>query len=88
MLEQRTFWLSETLDKPSKGWDAALPRVCTTVRLKHKKSQRIFTQMNVHFDHIGVEARLQSAKQQVAFAQPYLHAGEAVFLIGDFNTTS
>lgn len=87
MLEQRTFWLSETPDQPSKGWDAALPRVCTTVRLKHKKSQRIFTLMNVHFDHIGVEARLQSAKQLVAYAQPYLQAGETVFLMGDFNAT-
>ena len=27
LLESGTFWLSETPDRPSKGWDAALPRI-------------------------------------------------------------
>src|SRR5690606_20269831 len=27
------FWLSETPDIPSKGWDAAITRICTWIRL-------------------------------------------------------
>ena len=38
VLKKRTFWLSETPDQPSKGWDAALPRICTTVLLEMKSS--------------------------------------------------
>ena len=29
MLEEHTFWLSATPEVISKGWDAALPRICT-----------------------------------------------------------
>ena len=32
-----TFWLSETPEKPSKGWDAAYNRVCTYAFFKIKK---------------------------------------------------
>src|SRR5215217_3559565 len=31
-----TFWLSETPDMPSKGWDAAIIRICTWVKLHDK----------------------------------------------------
>ena len=30
--EQGWFWLSETPEVPSRGWDAALPRICTYIR--------------------------------------------------------
>ena len=29
LLEHGDFWLSETPEKPSVGWDAVLPRICT-----------------------------------------------------------
>lgn len=81
-----TFWLSETPDVPSKGWDAALNRVCSWVRLYDKKNKKEFLVFNTHYDHIGVQARIESAKllkqkiQQIAPALP-------VVFTGDLNVT-
>lgn len=36
LLEHGDFWLSETPEKPSVGWDAVLPRICTWGHLLHK----------------------------------------------------
>ncbi|CAN5205545.1 hypothetical protein BH23BAC1_BH23BAC1_07930 [soil metagenome] len=84
LLESETFWLSETPGKPSKSWDAALPRVCTWAKLKFKPTNSTFYMFNTHFDHIGVEARLNSVKllkekiPQIAGTSPFI-------LTGDFN---
>jgi hypothetical protein len=40
LLEENTFWLSETPEKPSKGWDAAYNRVCTYGLFQNKKTKR------------------------------------------------
>ncbi len=63
LLEKGTFWLSETPDIPSKGWDAACFRVVTWVRLKDKYSRgkELFF-FNTHFDHKGEVARGESGK--------------------------
>ena len=62
-LEKGNFWLSETPDVPgSKGWDAALERVASYVKLKDKATGKIFMAINTHYDHIGVQARKESAK--------------------------
>ncbi len=85
VLEQNTFWLSQTPNVPgSKDWDAAITRVATWGRLKDKKSGRTFLMMNTHFDHIGKEARRQSAgivKERAG----ELSQGLPVILTGDFN---
>ena len=62
MLKQNTFWLSETPEVPgSKSWDAAITRVVTFAVLKDKSSGKSFIYSNTHFDHVGREARKQSA---------------------------
>ncbi|SHF81418.1 endonuclease/exonuclease/phosphatase family protein [Pedobacter caeni] len=81
-----TFWLSETPEKPSKGWDAALNRVCSWVRLFDKKNKKEFLVFNTHYDHVGVQARIESAKllkrkiQEIAPKLP-------VVFTGDLNVT-
>lgn len=81
-----TFWLSQTPDVPSKGWDAALNRVCSWVRLFDKLNKKEFLVFNTHYDHIGVQARIESAKllkqkiQQIAPTLP-------VVFTGDLNVT-
>ncbi|MCX2450882.1 endonuclease/exonuclease/phosphatase family protein [Pedobacter sp. PLR] len=81
-----TFWLSETPDQPSKGWDAALNRICSWVRLYDRLNKKEFLVFNTHYDHIGVQARIESAKlikkkiQEIAPALP-------VVLTGDLNVT-
>lgn len=87
LLEQNTFWLSETPDRPgSKNWDAAITRVASWAKLKDKKSGRVFLVINTHFDHIGVEARKKSAALLKAKADE-LAGGIPVIIMGDFNCT-
>jgi endonuclease/exonuclease/phosphatase family metal-dependent hydrolase len=84
-LANGTFWLSETPEKVgSKGWDAALPRVATWVRLKDKKTGRTFLFVATHFDHKGKEARANAATLLHAKVEA-LRDGVPVIIVGDFN---
>jgi endonuclease/exonuclease/phosphatase family metal-dependent hydrolase len=84
MLDKGNFWLSETPDKPGKGWDAALPRVCSWVQFQDRTSSQKFYVFNTHFDHRGQQARKESAS--LIMAQIKKIAGNApVILMGDFN---
>ncbi|HMQ47245.1 MAG TPA: endonuclease/exonuclease/phosphatase family protein [Saprospiraceae bacterium] len=88
VLERNTFWLSDTPDKVSKGWDAALERVCTYALFRIKERGQKFWVFNTHYDHIGQQARASSSQligemiirktQEEAFP---------VVLMGDFNAT-
>ena len=80
-----TFWLSDTdTESPNKGWDAALPRICTWGVFKDKENGKEFIFMNTHFDHVGVVARSESAKQILAKAKEFA-ADLPLILTGDFN---
>lgn len=84
-LNNGTFWLSQTPGEPGKSWDAALPRIVSWVQLKEKETGKEFFFFNTHFDHIGEQARKESARlilQKIAAI-----AGEKipVILSGDFN---
>ena len=59
MLKWGTFWLSETPDKPSKGWDAEYNRTATWALLKDKKSGRKYFLVNTHLDNSGAQARAE-----------------------------
>ncbi|TSD65941.1 endonuclease/exonuclease/phosphatase family protein [Inquilinus sp. KBS0705] len=84
LLKMGNFWMSTVTDKPNKGWDAALPRICTWAQFKEVKTGFTFYFFNLHMDHIGVIARRESAKlvlekiKQMAGATPTI-------LTGDFN---
>jgi endonuclease/exonuclease/phosphatase family metal-dependent hydrolase len=86
VLEQGTFWLSPTPDKPSKGWDAALPRVATYGKFSdlHGKEFYVF---NIHYDHIGQQAREESSKLVVQQIEQINTKGLPVVWMGDFNVT-
>jgi len=85
LIASGTFWLSETPDSVSKGWDAALPRICTYARLHDSLAGKNVWVFNTHFDHIGVEARRRSAELIVKKIREKNTAGEQVVLMGDFN---
>lgn len=76
------FWLSQTPDVPSKGWDAMFNRVCTWVRLYDKLNKKEFLVFNTHYDHVGVQARIESAKlvkqkiQEIAPKLPVVYTGD------------
>lgn len=86
-LDKGNFWLSETPDVVgSKGWDAALERVASWVKLKDKKTGRIFMAVNTHLDHVGKVARRESAKLIMRKIQEIVGDNPAV-VTGDFNVT-
>ncbi|MCI0920365.1 endonuclease/exonuclease/phosphatase family protein [Sphingobacterium rhinopitheci] len=85
VLNSGTFWLSETdITTPNKGWDAALPRICTWGIFKDRKNGKKFIFMNTHFDHIGVVARKESAKLILQKAKEFAK-DLPLILTGDFN---
>lgn len=84
VLDSGTFWLSPTPETPSKGWDAAFPRICTWAALKVKKSNDILFVFNTHFDHQGKTARLNSAKLILDQIKT-IAENNPVVLLGDFN---
>lgn len=84
--ENNTFWLSETPEKPSKAWDANLPRIVTWGKFIHTSSGKEVFYFNTHFDHIGVQARENSAKLVVKKINEIAGDAPAV-LAGDFNAT-
>lgn len=86
VLESGTFWLSTTPDKVSKGWDAALPRVCSYAKFETGDGKQ-FWHFNTHFDHVGIEARAQSAQLIVDKIKEMTGKRDAVILTGDFNVT-
>jgi endonuclease/exonuclease/phosphatase family metal-dependent hydrolase len=84
-LRDGTFWLSPSPETPSKGWDAALPRIVTWVQLCDSLTGKLFFAFNTHFDHHGVRAREQSARLVRLKIQAI--AGDIpVVLTGDFNS--
>lgn len=87
LLQSGDFWLSETPEKPGKGWDATCcNRICSWVKLKDLVSEKEFYFFNVHFDHQGVQARRESGKLMVKKIKEI--AGNAtVICTGDFNST-
>ncbi|RKD86450.1 endonuclease/exonuclease/phosphatase family protein [Mangrovibacterium diazotrophicum] len=85
--EQGWFWLSETPGVPSKGWDAAFPRICTYIKLEEYDSRRNFWVFNTHFDHVGEEARKEAAKLIFDKMKELNEDKLPVILTGDFNLT-
>ena len=87
VLEDSTFWLSDTPEKPSMGWDAAYIRIVTWAKFKDKKTGKIFYHFNTHFDYKGIMARMEEANllnDKVAEI-----AGKTPAIItGDFNFKS
>lgn len=87
VIKSGTFWLSETPEVPSKGWDAALNRICTYAFFRDKKSKKEFLAMNLHFDHIGNVARVKSSELILKKIKEMNPKNLPLTLTGDFNLT-
>ncbi len=84
LLDAGTFWLSETPDAVSRGWDAACNRTATWVELREKGSERSFWFFNTHLDHMGATARAEGTKLLVRKIDEIAGKG-VVFVTADFN---
>jgi endonuclease/exonuclease/phosphatase family metal-dependent hydrolase len=85
MVKQSTFWLSPTPNKVSRGWDAALERICTYGLFEEIISGSRFWLFNTHFDHVGSVARLKSAELILKKIKQLNKKGYPVVLMGDLN---
>ena len=85
MLKWGTFWLSETPQKPSKGWDAACFRTATWALMKDKRTGKKFYFVNTHLDHEGKEAQKNGLKLIVEKIAEMNPEGLPMVLTGDFN---
>ncbi|ASW74853.1 endonuclease/exonuclease/phosphatase [Chryseobacterium piperi] len=87
VIKSGTFWLSETPEKVSRGWDAACNRVCTYALFRDKKSKKEFLAMNIHFDHVGNVARVKSSELILKKMKELNPGNLPIILSGDFNLT-
>lgn len=85
LLKWGTFWLSETPEDPSMGWDAACKRTATWALMKDKKTGRKFYFVNTHLDHVGKQAQKNGLKLIVDRIATINPQGYPMVLTGDFN---
>ena len=85
VLDSGTFWLSETPDEVSYGWDAACRRVCSWGHFKDRVTKKKFWFFNTHMDHKGKAARVEGAKLVLSKIAKMCGAKANVILTGDFN---
>jgi endonuclease/exonuclease/phosphatase family metal-dependent hydrolase len=86
VLENNTFWLSDSPDKISIGWDAAFNRVCTYGLFKDLKTKQTFWVFNTHLDHIGELARTNGILLILSKMAALNTKNNTVIFMGDFNS--
>lgn len=86
LIQNNTFWLSETPDTISKGWDAAFNRVCTYALFKDLKTKKTFWVFNTHLDHQGELARTNGIQLILSKIASVNTKKYPVIFMGDFNS--
>ncbi|HEX9152001.1 MAG TPA: endonuclease/exonuclease/phosphatase family protein [Flavobacterium sp.] len=86
VLESSTFWLSETPDTISKGWDAAYNRICTYGLFKDRKTKKKFWVFNTHLDHIGETAKTKGLELILSKIKQLNSKNYPVVFMGDLNS--
>ena len=84
--ETNTFWLSETPDKISKGWDAAFNRVCTYALFNDSLANKHIWVFNTHLDHMGEVARNKGIELILTKITELNTQNYPVIFMGDFNS--
>ena len=80
------FFLSPTPETMSIGWDAAFRRMCVWIKLVDRHTDKSFYVFCSHFDHMGVKARVESAKLIVQKVKE-IASDQPVLFVGDLNTS-
>lgn len=86
LIQENTFWLSETPDVVSKGWDAACNRVCTYALVKDTSTKKTFWVFNTHLDHIGELAKTKGIALILSKISTLNTNKYPVIFMGDFNS--
>ena len=85
LLDHNTFWLSETPEYESLGWDANNVRIVTWAKLKDVENNKIIFVFNTHFDHKGKVSQRESSKLLVKKIREIAENNTPIFITGDFN---
>ena len=83
LVDQGSFWLSETPEVMSKDWGSSHYRVCGYVILTDKVTGENFVVFNTHLDHVSDEARINGI--QVVLDKIAEFGGYPSVIMGDFN---
>lgn len=86
LINTKTFWLSETPDRVSVGWDASMERIVTYAKFMEKNTKKTIHVFNCHYDHIGKLARENSSKLVLELINKLGIANERIAVIGDLNS--
>ncbi len=86
LLDTGYFWLSDTPEIESRGWDELYNcwRMCQYVILKHIESGKVFTYMNTHYG-FGDNGQVKSSKLIYEYSKKI--SNNPTFVTGDFNMT-
>lgn len=85
LIDWGNFWLSDTPDRPSLGWDAAFERNATWLLMKDRKSRKKLFVVNTHLDHVGSTARKKGLEMILSEIRKLNKEGLPVILTGDLN---
>jgi len=85
LVNEATFWLSDTPNEISVGWDASMERICTYGQFVELSSNMGFYIFNTHFDHMGPLARENSASLIVEKIKQLGISNERIIVMGDLN---
>ena len=82
LLESGHFWLSETPNSPSVGWDGEGKKICVWAIFMERDTRVEFMVYSVHLDHKGELARINGTQQIIDFVST---RNMPTFVLGDFN---
>jgi len=85
LLDWGGFWLSETPEVSSKGWDAQVKRTAVWTRFKARDTGKEFMFISTHLDHKGQEARQKGLDLLLDTLKVLNPKKLPVAIVGDFN---
>src|SRR5688572_768588 len=86
LLEQGTFWLSDTPEIPgSMTWSNRFARIATWARFRDRHTRTPFYVFNTHWDHESQPSRERSAGLIMARLKTRTGSSDPILLMGDFN---
>ena len=85
LISTKTYWLSETPDEISIGWDASFKRVVTFGEFYDIQTKDTLYVFNCHFDHKGKISRKKSAELILQIIEDKKITNKKVIVMGDLN---
>ena len=85
LISTKTYWLSETPNEISVGWDASFKRVVTFGEFYDIQTKDTLYVFNCHFDNIGKISRKKSAELILQIIEDKKITNKKVIVMGDLN---